>query len=471
MVGSVKEDNMARNALQNSAYLYVVHEREFIHQQLNVYKVGYTTNIVQRMAQYPKGSRALVVRAVPRSHADVAEAMLLAACRKSQHLKQRRDVGAEYFEGPFTTINSLINMVGNGCLQGFDEEVGSDTATGSTVTTGNADDDVVMEDIVDAPEQPVAPVEQMVVPAVTVAPDGTQPVQDTAGGAHTQAQQDETILIMQYVDERLQDLCSAAVISSEFFQDLSAYVSPHMRRGAVLKYEKVVRVLKKRGVTEVVKTIDGRQQVVLQFPKLLVYDDGVQEVHELPEAPSSYSVIREWLASNTAVTKNNKDTLVMGDLFEVYLGTNDSLLGVDKREFRALAINYFKSAGVVVRDRSSISNGYDKGRSARHVVVGAKLAVDLLMSHLTDWLTAHVHISAGRFDTIPIKELYSEYMAGCGGSLNCSKHVFDMCVQQWCEKNGVTYKASHDIKLPDGKYVTTRKVLVGARAHCQLSGT
>lgn len=114
---------MARNALQNCAYLYVVHEREFIHQRKDVYKVGYTTNIIQRMSQYPKGSVAVSIRAVPRSKAGLAETMLLAACRKNQHLMPRRDIGAEYFEGSLTVISELVAMAG---MPYYEEEEATD---------------------------------------------------------------------------------------------------------------------------------------------------------------------------------------------------------------------------------------------------------------------------------------------------------------------------------------------------------
>lgn len=108
---------MARSAQQNCSYLYIVHEREFIRHHIEVYKVGYTSNLSQRMCQYPKGSIALMMVAVPRSKAQTAEAMLLAACRKAAQLKQRRDIGAEYFEGPIAVIMELVCMAAAGLLQ------------------------------------------------------------------------------------------------------------------------------------------------------------------------------------------------------------------------------------------------------------------------------------------------------------------------------------------------------------------
>lgn len=73
---------LVRNALQNSAYLYIVYEREFIRLKQDVYKVGYTENIKQRMSQYPKGSIAMAIFAVPAAKAVLAETAMLAMCRK-----------------------------------------------------------------------------------------------------------------------------------------------------------------------------------------------------------------------------------------------------------------------------------------------------------------------------------------------------------------------------------------------------
>lgn len=37
-------------------YLYVIQEREFVRSDEDVYKVGRTYNVAQRLSQYPRGS-------------------------------------------------------------------------------------------------------------------------------------------------------------------------------------------------------------------------------------------------------------------------------------------------------------------------------------------------------------------------------------------------------------------------------
>jgi hypothetical protein len=70
----------------------------------DVYKVGYTENIKQRMSQ----SIAMAIFAVPAAKAVLAETAMLAMCRKE--LKARRDIGTEYFEGQFTVLRDIVGM-------------------------------------------------------------------------------------------------------------------------------------------------------------------------------------------------------------------------------------------------------------------------------------------------------------------------------------------------------------------------
>ena len=42
-----------------SAWIYLIHEREFIKEKKHIYKIGRTKNIAKRLTQYPKGSQML----------------------------------------------------------------------------------------------------------------------------------------------------------------------------------------------------------------------------------------------------------------------------------------------------------------------------------------------------------------------------------------------------------------------------
>ena len=76
--------------------LYMIQEREFINTSEPVYKVGKTTQTVnKRLICYPKGSELLFTLKVSDCHS--SETGLLAALRAN--FKERKDIGREYFEG------------------------------------------------------------------------------------------------------------------------------------------------------------------------------------------------------------------------------------------------------------------------------------------------------------------------------------------------------------------------------------
>ena len=75
-------------------YIYLVQEREFIKLDDNTFKIGRTKNLMQRMSQYPKGSRLLFNICVQDTIR--AESELLAIFQKTfEHV----DIGREYFKG------------------------------------------------------------------------------------------------------------------------------------------------------------------------------------------------------------------------------------------------------------------------------------------------------------------------------------------------------------------------------------
>jgi len=98
--------------LTQHQYLYVIHTREYINLNQPVYKVGRsnqplsTDGITKRMEQYPKESIQKAMFHVENSVK--AEFHTLAQLNLCKDLKQRDDIGFEYFEGPIKTILSII---------------------------------------------------------------------------------------------------------------------------------------------------------------------------------------------------------------------------------------------------------------------------------------------------------------------------------------------------------------------------
>jgi hypothetical protein len=87
-----------------NGYLYIIKIREFVKSGEDVYKVGRTFDIFQRFNAYPKGSKLLCI--LPSNDVIRHERILLhRLCNK---FKNRRDIGAEYFEVP---LDSLLNVM------------------------------------------------------------------------------------------------------------------------------------------------------------------------------------------------------------------------------------------------------------------------------------------------------------------------------------------------------------------------
>ncbi len=79
-----------------SSYIYLLKEREFIKTKEDIYKIGKTRqNNGERFKQYPKGSLLILQKIC--NDCDKTEKILL--IKFKEQFKQRKDIGAEYFEG------------------------------------------------------------------------------------------------------------------------------------------------------------------------------------------------------------------------------------------------------------------------------------------------------------------------------------------------------------------------------------
>lgn len=83
-------------------HLYCLIEREFINSGENVYKVGKSLHLTQRMSAYPKGSYVISVFKVNNCHA--LEKVLLKKLDESKIIRNARDIGREYYRGDLKNI-------------------------------------------------------------------------------------------------------------------------------------------------------------------------------------------------------------------------------------------------------------------------------------------------------------------------------------------------------------------------------
>jgi uncharacterized Fe-S cluster protein YjdI len=88
--------------------LYLIHIRECIVNNTNVYKIGRSNNIYARIHQYPNASIAYLVTQCPDSKKHEKELIKL-FCSK---YTQRKFYGEEYFEGDrLIMINDIIKYI------------------------------------------------------------------------------------------------------------------------------------------------------------------------------------------------------------------------------------------------------------------------------------------------------------------------------------------------------------------------
>lgn len=80
--------------LKSDGHIYVVKEREFIKTKENIYKIGRSKNIVNRMPSYPKSSKIFTIMYVK----NVKEVEKFMIDRFDGLFIKRIDIGNEYYE-------------------------------------------------------------------------------------------------------------------------------------------------------------------------------------------------------------------------------------------------------------------------------------------------------------------------------------------------------------------------------------
>lgn len=84
---------------------YIVWLREHVLTRKNVYKIGNTGDIFNRIKNYPKGSQLLYMSMTP--HKKIIETDLIAFFKTK--FKHRTDLGREYFQGDYHKMRNLMH--------------------------------------------------------------------------------------------------------------------------------------------------------------------------------------------------------------------------------------------------------------------------------------------------------------------------------------------------------------------------
>jgi hypothetical protein len=89
-------------------FIYLIHVREFLSQNREVYKIGKTKDIHRRVTEYPKGSSLIAAFDVKDYH--YSENILLRTFRTHPTIIARTDIGSEYFEGQKHEFRILLGQ-------------------------------------------------------------------------------------------------------------------------------------------------------------------------------------------------------------------------------------------------------------------------------------------------------------------------------------------------------------------------
>jgi hypothetical protein len=101
-------------------YIYLLHTREFINAEKNIYKVGKTCKEnLCRFNQYPKGSQLLLQTIC--SNCNICERKILKIFNKK--FIKAKEIGNEYFEGDYLEMIDIINTVVKNEYYNDDEEI------------------------------------------------------------------------------------------------------------------------------------------------------------------------------------------------------------------------------------------------------------------------------------------------------------------------------------------------------------
>ncbi len=101
-------EKISNKESNNNEYIYIIHERTFVKTNANIYKIGKTKNIKNRLNGYSKGSKLLFT--IPCIDSTIMEKIILKYLKENNKYIQAKEYGNEYF---ICELNNLMNDIYN----------------------------------------------------------------------------------------------------------------------------------------------------------------------------------------------------------------------------------------------------------------------------------------------------------------------------------------------------------------------
>jgi hypothetical protein len=125
-------------------YIYIIKEREFIKTNEDVYKIGRSYHILQRMSSYPNGSCVCFMMNV----SDSVQLEKDVLCTLRRYCKNRKDIGYEYFECSLQVmIDVIVQSVRLLNVSNVSVDGGNDSIDETIVSDVESNDDTC-EDVI-----------------------------------------------------------------------------------------------------------------------------------------------------------------------------------------------------------------------------------------------------------------------------------------------------------------------------------
>lgn len=130
-------------------FIYLIHVREFLHKNECVYKIGRTDHLLQRMTQYPKGSKLLFCMNVNDNR--LAERDLLNIL--ARQYKIRVDFGSEYIEG---VLDNILQTMFTYILRHNADSSDTPTTTVDAIGSRKVDPSILIMDFINGRKEELA---------------------------------------------------------------------------------------------------------------------------------------------------------------------------------------------------------------------------------------------------------------------------------------------------------------------------
>ena len=410
----------------SDGYIYLIIEREFLNKQASVFKFGYTSNILQRFAGYPKGSKLLLTLCVYDAHG--LEKAILKALR--ENFIQRTDIGREYFEGDVNKIIALIlRFAPSDCLNLFK----------STVDRTSVDPGISDESDIDTP------------------------------------------ITMEYTSPAVTD---ADVIISRFVNSHKDLIGPNLTKSSLVyaayviwtasNKDEIKRTLTHRRLTTGLKELFGAVTKVHRF------DDGPAQAVFLPDQIQTIIcpevAIATFFEAHCCQISGPVKTL---DLFKIFSGSEYSV-AVPMSTFVKIIKTLF---GITVKMHAfpegscqamlftdNVDNVDYTELLDEHVRVtsehsGMSKVLENLPPSMSNWIATRVTVTGVRSDFVllsNLKEAFENDMS-LRKLVSITPKVFVRLAKVFfstCEGATVPKTDTYSVKV-DGKFVTKRNVVLG----------